>query len=117
VGGGCSFIGGFERPTKEGSRNRASLCGSSARGTWRGAPLLATLKDMYRVALETGVFLHRGPVGCRGADVPYRGLQENGEILFNQETLFVGESESYVKEGSGNGQLSPLGPRWGTWKG
>ena len=37
-------------------------------------------------------------------------------FLFNQETLFVGESESYVKKGSGNGQLSPLGPRWGTWR-
>ena len=69
---------------------------------------------MYRLALETGVFLHRGPVGYHGGDVLYRGLQKNGEILFNQETLFVGESESYVKEGSGKGQLSPLGPRWGT---
>jgi hypothetical protein len=33
--GGGSFIGDFERPTKEGSANGASLCGSSARGTWR----------------------------------------------------------------------------------
>jgi len=47
----------------------------------------------------------------------YRGLREKGEILFYQETLFVGESERYVKEGSGNGQLSPLGPHWGTWRG
>jgi hypothetical protein len=39
----------------------------------------------------------------------YWGLREKGEILFYQETLFVGESDSYVKEGSGNGQLSPLG--------
>ena len=58
-----SFIGDFERPTKEGSGNGASLCGSSARGTWRRAALLGTLKDTYRVALETGVFLRRGPVG------------------------------------------------------
>ena len=78
---GDSFIGALERPTKEGCGNGASLCGSSARGTWRRAPLLGTLKDMYRLALETGVFLHRGPVGYHGGDVLYRGLQKNGEIF------------------------------------
>jgi hypothetical protein len=36
----------------------------------------------------------------------YRGLRDKGETLY-QETLFVGESERYVKEGSGNGRLSP----------
>jgi hypothetical protein len=82
-----------------------------------GASLLGTLKDIYRVALETGVFLHGGPVGCHGGDVLYRGLKENGEILFNQETLFVGESESYVKDGPGYGKLSPRSPRGGPWRG
>ena len=30
---------------------------------------------------------------------------------------FTGDSEGYVKEGSGDGHLSTKGPRWGTWKG
>ena len=30
---------------------------------------------------------------------------------------FTGDPEGYVEEGSGDGHLSPLGPRWGTWKG
>jgi len=29
---------------------------------------------------------------------------------------FVGDSVRSVKEGSGKGQLSPYGPRWGTWR-
>jgi hypothetical protein len=68
-----------------------SLCGSSVRGTWRGAPLLGIPKEwggglwgqvslsmgallgslegarllgiyVLKKALETGTFLHRGPV-------------------------------------------------------
>jgi len=31
--------------------------------------------------------------------------------------LFIRDSEKYVKEGSGNGQLSPQGSRWGSWQG
>jgi len=30
---------------------------------------------------------------------------------------FTGDPEGYVKGGSGNGHLSPEGPRWGTWRG
>jgi len=37
--------------------------------------------------------------------------------LFYQETLFIGDFERYVNEGSGNGHLSPQGPPWGTWRG
>ena len=46
----------------EGSGNRVSLY-VGALHTERGgrAPLLGTLKDIYRKDLETGVFLHRGP--------------------------------------------------------
>jgi len=36
----------------------------------------------------------------------YRGLCEKGEILSHQDTLFNEESERYVKEGSGNRELS-----------
>jgi hypothetical protein len=46
-----------------------------------GAPVLGTLKDMYRKALEMGIFLHRGPTGDHEGDTPYQGLQEKGEIL------------------------------------
>ena len=30
---------------------------------------------------------------------------------------FTGDPGGCVKEGSGDGHLSPLGIRWGTWKG
>jgi len=42
------FIGDSRRCVKEGSGNGASLslCGSSVWGTWRGAALLGTLRDM-----------------------------------------------------------------------
>ena len=40
-----------------------------------------------------------------------------GEILFYQETMFIGDSRRYVKEGPGNGHLSPWGPIRGPWKG
>lgn len=54
----------FERQTKGGgSGNRASL------------PMGAgTLTDMYRKALERGIFLHRGPVGDHGEDAHLLGL-------------------------------------------
>jgi hypothetical protein len=31
--------------------------------------------------------------------------------------FFAGDLEGYVEEGSGDGHLSPWGPRWGAWKG
>ena len=34
----------------------------------RGAHLLGTLEDMLRKALDTGLSLHRGPVGEPGGD-------------------------------------------------
>jgi len=37
-----------------------------AGGGGGGAPLLETLKVMYRKAQETGLSLHRGPVGQPG---------------------------------------------------
>ena len=43
------------------------IYGSSVRGTWRGGgPLLGTLKDIQRRALEIGISLLRGHVGERG---------------------------------------------------
>jgi len=52
-----------------GSRDGAFLseeaqCG----GTLGRAPLLGTLEDMSRKALDTGISLHRGPTGELGAD-------------------------------------------------
>jgi hypothetical protein len=50
VGGtwrGDFFTKDFERQVKEGSRDRASLSVGALRGgTWKGAPLLGTYKDM-----------------------------------------------------------------------
>jgi hypothetical protein len=36
----------------------------------------------------------------------WSGLREKDEILFYQETLFIEELKRFVKEGSGNGQVS-----------
>jgi hypothetical protein len=47
-----------------------------------GAP-----SDVYKKALETGISLHRDPVGGHGGELLYRGLRDT------------------VKEGSGNGEF------------
>ena len=44
-----------------------------------------------------------------------QGLRAKGEVVPGE--LFIGESEKHVKEGSGNRQLSPKGPHWGTSRG
>ena len=68
-----------------------SVNGSCVRGTWMGAPLLGTLKDMLRKALETGISLHRGPVGQP------------------QVGSFTKDFEKWMKEGSGNGVSLSVG--------
>jgi hypothetical protein len=39
-----------------------SLCGRSVKGTWREGSLAGYLAGYIEKALETGIFLHRGPV-------------------------------------------------------
>ena len=60
----------FERWMKGVSRNGAFLCEEAQCGGPRGggAPLLGTLEDMFTKALNTGISLHRGPVGDREGD-------------------------------------------------
>ena len=48
-----------------GSRNGAFL---SLKRLSAEAPLLGTLKDMLRKAPDTGISLHRGPIGEPGGD-------------------------------------------------
>jgi hypothetical protein len=57
-------------------------------GTWRGNPLLRTLENVYRKALETGFSLHRGPARKPGRGIVYWGICKK-------------------KPGSRTGQLSP----------
>ena len=61
------------------------------RGNCRGggAPLLRTLKDVERKALEKGICLYRGPVGEPGRGLIDRELRETD----------VGGLDKYVKEG------------------
>ena len=57
----------FERWMKGGSRNGAFLSEEAqCRGPLGRAPLMGTLEDMLRKALDTGISLHRGPVGEPG---------------------------------------------------
>jgi len=44
---------------------------------WR-APLLGTLEDMLRKALDMGISLHRGPAGEPGGDSLARTLERQG---------------------------------------
>ena len=47
--------------------------GALRRNLGGGARVLGTLKDMYRKALEMGVFLHKGPIGDHEGDSPVPG--------------------------------------------
>jgi hypothetical protein len=59
---------------EEGSRNQAFLSEEAHFGGPLGrAPLLGTLEDMLRKALDTGVSLHRGPFTSEG------NLESGGE--------------------------------------
>jgi hypothetical protein len=62
-----------------GSRNGTFLyqevqCG----GPLGRAPLLGTLKDMLRKALDMGISLHRGPIGEAGGDSLARNFEKKG---------------------------------------
>jgi hypothetical protein len=61
---------------------------------------------MLSKALEMGVCFHRGPFWRIWGDVPLLGPSREGKNFFYQEKFYE-ELERYVKEGSGNGQLSP----------
>jgi hypothetical protein len=39
-----------------------------------------------------------------------------GQNLFYEGTIFIGDPEAYVKDGSGNVHLTPLQLHWGTWR-
>jgi hypothetical protein len=74
---------------------------------WRAIPL-GSAKDMYRKALETVLSLHRGPVGGTWRRGSFTGhFERKVRFYFYQETSFTRNSERYVKEGFGNGHLSP----------
>jgi len=64
---------------EEGSRNGAFLSEEAQCGGPLGrAPLLGTLEDMLRKALDTGISLHRGPVGEPGGDSPAGTFERKG---------------------------------------
>jgi len=62
-----------------GCRNGASLSEEAQCGGPLGrAPLQVTLEDMLRKALDTGICLHRGPVGEPGGDSLAGTLERKG---------------------------------------
>ena len=75
--------------------------------------------------------LHRSPIGEPGGGLITRDFEiwmKEGSVNTASLSLywrvrgtwrkgsFIGYPEGYVKEGSGNVHLSPLGPHWGTWR-
>jgi len=76
---GGLFTGDFERQVKEGSRNGAPLSTGALRGEPGGrGPLLETLRDMSRKALE----------------MDHHSIWREGS--------YTEDSERHVREGSGN---------------
>jgi len=51
---------------KGGSRNGVILSEAQCRGPLGRAPLMGTLEDTLRKALNTGISLHRGPFTSEG---------------------------------------------------
>jgi hypothetical protein len=76
------------------------------RGTWREGSFTGDPKDMPSKALEVGVCFHRGPVLGNMGGRSFPGAFERRETFFIRRT-FIEEFERHVKEGCGNGQLSP----------
>ena len=71
------------------------------------APLLGTPKDVLRKVLEMSICFHGGPIlGNIGGRPFLRAFKRGVKFLFIGRT-FIEELERHVKEGSGNGQLSP----------
>ena len=101
-----------------------SLCGSSVRGTWREGSLAGDPEGYVEKALETGISFHRGPFGnmeegsstgdfeswLKGAlgmeHLSLKRLRRRGL----RRSSFTGDPGRYVKNVSGYGYHSPLGP-------
>jgi hypothetical protein len=78
------------------------------KGTWREDPLLGTPKDITSKALEMGVCFHRGPVlGNIGRRSFPKVFERREKFIFFIRRNFIEEFQIHVKEGCGNGQLSP----------
>jgi len=62
---GSSFHRGHDGVPLPGSSMNGAFLSEEAqcRGPLGRAPLLGTLEDMLRKALDTGIYPHRGPVG------------------------------------------------------
>ena len=72
----------FERWMKVGSRNGAFLSEEAqCEGPLGRAPLLGTLEDVLRKALDMGISLHRGPAGEPGGG-SFAGIFEGKEKVY-----------------------------------
>ena len=70
-----------------------------------GAHVLGTLKDMYRTAVETGVFLHRGPVGDHKGESPLPGISREQRDFIRRPCL-LGNAEKCIRRLSNWATLS-----------
>jgi len=55
------------------------------------------------------------PWGDHGWGIPLPGTLKGQNLLY-EGTMFIRDLEAYVKDGSGNGNLTPLRPQQGTWR-
>ena len=86
-----------------------SLCRSSVRESWGGAPFLETWKNVERRA-QTDITLHGGPTGEFGRRLVYQGLEKALEMgTFLHWGPFTRNSERWLKGGSGNGASLSVG--------
>ena len=112
---GGSYTGDFGRWMEEGSRSGASLSEGPLWGEPGGrAPLLGTPKVVLSKALGMGVCFHRGPLLgiLEGRSFP-RAFGRREKFLYLEKFL----RNLIRKTRRVNGQISPQGPSWGTWRG
>jgi hypothetical protein len=68
-------------------------------------------------ALEMGVCVHKGPIlGGMGGHYFPRAFERRVRFLYTRRK-FIEEFKRLVRDVSGNGQLSPLGPLLGNLEG
>jgi len=98
-----SFTGASEKRMKQGSGNGVSVSyGKSARGNWRTGSFTGCPEEYIKEGSANGLSLS---LWDHGEAAAFTGDFERNARRLYREILFIRDSEKYVNEGSGKGQL------------
>jgi hypothetical protein len=76
-----------------------SLCGGFAKGTWRDGSFTGDPEGYVKKALETGVFLHRGPVRGPGKGCCFTGdFERRRDFDLSGGLVYRGIREIHLKK-------------------